>query len=258
MLKDLESQIWDVAHQAEDVINTFINNMANNNRRNGLGKLGPTQLQASYNASDRGKGYRKYQCGDHKRSYLETYQPHDGQMASSVSSYLNQEPKKFLNVSLLSYEDLPPHLKLSFLYFRVFPEDFEILASQLIRLWIVEGFVEQGKNRTMEDIAEDYLEELINNSLIVVVKMSSYGSIKSCCIHDLLRDLSITKGVQENFFTIHSEKHKSTSSTSATVIVTLPSCADFPFIASPPRIFVLPHVIHHEFTLSYVSVVGMS
>ncbi|KAM7511321.1 hypothetical protein LguiB_010196 [Lonicera macranthoides] len=39
MLKDLESQIWDVAHQVEDVIDTFIISMANNNWRNGLGKL---------------------------------------------------------------------------------------------------------------------------------------------------------------------------------------------------------------------------
>lgn len=38
MLKDLENQIRDVAHQAEDIIDTFVINMAKNNRRNMLGK----------------------------------------------------------------------------------------------------------------------------------------------------------------------------------------------------------------------------
>lgn len=102
-----------------------------------------------------------------------------------------------------------------------FPKDFEIPARQLILLWIAEEFVKQDKNRTTKDVAEGYLAVLINRSLIMVVKRSSYGSIKSCCIHDLLRDLSITEGVQENFLAVHSEKDiSSTSSTSTAAITT--------------------------------------
>ena len=61
----------------------------------------------------------------------------------------------------LKNNDLPSYLKPCFLYCGVFPEDSEIKASELIRLWVAEGFVQKRGKETPEDIAEDYLYELI-------------------------------------------------------------------------------------------------
>ncbi|RWR76923.1 Disease resistance protein [Cinnamomum micranthum f. kanehirae] len=103
----------------------------------------------------------------------------------------------------LSYYDLPPYLKPCFLYVGLFPEDYEIRSNELIRLWVAEGFIQRG-NQIMEDVAEDYLEELIGRSMIQVARKRSNGTVSTCRIHDLLRDLSIFEARQVNFTTAHS------------------------------------------------------
>ncbi|KAK1273035.1 putative disease resistance protein [Acorus gramineus] len=113
-------------------------------------------------------------------------------------------------VLALSYHDMPSYLKPCFLYLGLFPEDAEIWSSKLKMLWIAEGFTEVYKNKMMspEHIAEDYLEELYQRSLIQVVSKKSYGGsrtcgIKSFRIHDLLRDFAIAKGEEFEFLTVH-------------------------------------------------------
>ncbi|XP_065623505.1 putative late blight resistance protein homolog R1B-19 [Quercus suber] len=99
---------------------------------------------------------------------------------------------------------------------RIYPEDFEIPVRQLIRLWIAEGFIQQIGNRNIEDIAEDYLEELIDWSLIQVATKRLDGGVKTCRIHDLLRDLCISESAEEKFLriSIHFANHPYISSSS--------------------------------------------
>ena len=75
---------------------------------------------------------------------------------------------------------------------------------QLIRVWIAEGFIQQIGNRNIEDVVEDYLEELINQSLTQVAAKRLDGGVKTCRIHDLLRDLCISKSSEEKFLEVHS------------------------------------------------------
>ncbi|KAM7523268.1 hypothetical protein LguiA_013170 [Lonicera macranthoides] len=124
-------------------------------------------------------------------------------IAENVNWYLNEDGEKCFDILALSYEELPPKLKSCFLYFGVFPEDFHIPVRQLIRLWVAEGFIKEDRARKAEDIAEDYLEDLVDRSLIIAQDERSDGGIKSCCIHDVLREFCIEKGLQENFL-VHS------------------------------------------------------
>ncbi|KAM7528813.1 hypothetical protein LguiB_032223 [Lonicera macranthoides] len=124
-------------------------------------------------------------------------------LAENVNWYLNDDGEKCLDILALSYEELPPKLKSCFLYFGVFPEDFQIPVRQLIRLWMAEGFVKDERNMKAEDIADEYLEDLVDRSLIIARDERSDGGIKSCSIHDVLREFCIEKGLQENFF-VHS------------------------------------------------------
>ncbi|XP_059435703.1 disease resistance protein RPP13-like [Corylus avellana] len=117
-----------------------------------------------------------------------------------VNWYLNTEKTKICkDILALSYTHLSRHLKPCFLYFGVFPEDFEIPMRRLVRLWIVEGFIKNTGKRRTEDVAEDYLEELIDRSLIQVASRRKNGRVKACRIHDLLRDLCISESAEEKF-----------------------------------------------------------
>ncbi|XP_078153425.1 putative disease resistance RPP13-like protein 3 [Carex rostrata] len=103
-----------------------------------------------------------------------------------------------------SYEDLPFAHKSCFLYFAAFPEDHDIDAESLIRMWVAEGFIPQEDIRTLEETAEIYLEDIVQRSLIQVKSRSLDGSIEYCCIHDLLRDLAIQKAKEDNFLVVYS------------------------------------------------------
>ncbi|KAM4085098.1 hypothetical protein ACJW30_10G000900 [Castanea mollissima] len=102
----------------------------------------------------------------------------------------------------LSYNDLPYRLKPCFLYFSIFPKNHVIDQMRLIRLWIAEGFVRTKKGMTLEEVAEGYLNELLNRSLIQVAGTTSEGRIKTCRVHDLLREMIINKVREQNFVTI--------------------------------------------------------
>ncbi|KAL3812761.1 hypothetical protein ACJIZ3_014029 [Penstemon smallii] len=102
----------------------------------------------------------------------------------------------------LSYSQLPQHLKACFLYMGAFPEGREIHVSDLIKLWVAEGFIKPVGNKSLEEVAMENLKDLIDRSLVLVERLSSDGEIKTCSIHDLLLDISIRKAWEEDFLAI--------------------------------------------------------
>ncbi|KAL5569445.1 hypothetical protein UlMin_026020 [Ulmus minor] len=101
----------------------------------------------------------------------------------------------------LSYQELPFLLKPCFLYLSCFPEDSEISKKKLVRLWIAEGFIPRlTTGEIMEEVAEDYFGELINRSMVQVARRDhTGGAVKTCRLHDLMRDFCISKSRNENF-----------------------------------------------------------
>ncbi|KAK9987895.1 hypothetical protein SO802_028134 [Lithocarpus litseifolius] len=89
----------------------------------------------------------------------------------------------------------------------LFPEDFEIPTKELIRMWMGEGFVSEiqhnrGREDTMDDVGHQYLRELVQRCMVLVGKMGSLGRIKSCRMHDFMRDFCVSKAQEENFLHI--------------------------------------------------------
>ncbi|KAK9088023.1 hypothetical protein Syun_030417 [Stephania yunnanensis] len=103
------------------------------------------------------------------------------------------------NIIDLSYDDLPYHLKSCILYTSLFPEDFRIKRRRLIDLWIGEGYIRQEGEETLHEAAENALMELISRGMVQAVEMSSLGRVKSCRLHDVLRDFSIVKATEACF-----------------------------------------------------------
>ncbi|XP_073036468.1 putative disease resistance RPP13-like protein 3 [Primulina eburnea] len=102
----------------------------------------------------------------------------------------------------LSYKHLPVHLKPCFLYMAIFPEDRKIKISKLVKLWVAEGILKPMSSRSLEEIAEDNLKDLIDRNLIQVHAYGSRNKIKTCTIHDLLRDLCLREAQKEKFLRV--------------------------------------------------------
>ncbi|KAL7188050.1 hypothetical protein ACSBR1_037987 [Camellia fascicularis] len=101
----------------------------------------------------------------------------------------------------LSYNDLPYYLKICFLYLSIFSEDQHIWRRKIIRLWTAEGFVTAIEGKTIEEVANGYLDELFNRSLIQVVERDPDGRPSDFCIHDLMREIIVSKAREQNIVT---------------------------------------------------------
>ena len=120
----------------------------------------------------------------------------------SLSSELECNPHltNITKILSLSYHDLPYYLKSCYLYFGLFPEDYSISGVRLVWLWVAEGFIIVKKEKSLEDVAEEYLKELIHRNLV----QESFGELdyeisKKYRIHDLLREIIQSKAQELNF-----------------------------------------------------------
>nr|XP_027083306.1 disease resistance protein RPM1-like isoform X1 [Coffea arabica] len=106
-------------------------------------------------------------------------------------------------ILLLSYSDLPHHLKNCLLYLSVYPEDYPVRnVDNLLDTWIALGFIEEKEGMTATDIAMRYLKKLINRSLIQVKDIWADGKLKECGLHDFLREIIVSKSKEQSFTTV--------------------------------------------------------
>ncbi|KAL1551786.1 putative late blight resistance protein R1A-3 isoform X1 [Salvia divinorum] len=119
----------------------------------------------------------------------------------NLSSIVNSENDEYcLRILKLSYDYLPAYLKPCFLYMGVFEEDSVISVSTIAKLWVSEGFLKPIDNKSLSTTAKEYLKELLDRNLILVHELGLLGNMKSCKIHDLLRDLSLQEAHKQRFF----------------------------------------------------------
>uniref|UniRef100_A0A1D1YEQ9 Putative disease resistance protein RGA3 n=1 Tax=Anthurium amnicola TaxID=1678845 RepID=A0A1D1YEQ9_9ARAE len=95
---------------------------------------------------------------------------------------LEQGEDDILPALRLSYEHLPPHVKPCFAYVSIFSKGHLFDKVELIQLWIASGYIQSRGRKRMEDVGFDYLNCLLNRSLIQCVD-------DKYMVHDLLHDL---------------------------------------------------------------------
>ncbi|GMP78402.1 hypothetical protein CsSME_00034332 [Camellia sinensis var. sinensis] len=120
-------------------------------------------------------------------------------------------------ILLLSYQDLPQHLKSCLLYFGIIPEKYSITRGRLIRLWIAERFVEEKQGTTLEEVAEGYLNELTQRRLLQVSESKLYGRVvteyrvhdafKYCRVNLLLHELILSMSEEFSFCQLLTEEN---------------------------------------------------
>ncbi|KAK4414152.1 Disease resistance protein RPP8 [Sesamum alatum] len=130
---------------------------------------------------------------------MDRIQYHWEKIVENISAAVAIYDEHFSNILTLSYNHLPCHLKACLLYMGGFPEDYNIPVSKLTKLWVAEGFFKLNGPKSSEELAEEYLEDLVSRNLVLIIKKRSNGKIKFCGLHDLLRDLCIQKAREEEF-----------------------------------------------------------
>ncbi|KAG6424263.1 hypothetical protein SASPL_114678 [Salvia splendens] len=101
------------------------------------------------------------------------------------------------NILGLSYQNLSPQLKSCFLCLAFFKEDFTIPAEVLVNIWDAQGLIQDKGIRRIEDIGRGYLNELINRSMLQIQDQNIDGQVKKFRLHDLLRDVCLSKAGEE-------------------------------------------------------------
>ncbi|PHU03909.1 hypothetical protein BC332_29160 [Capsicum chinense] len=84
---------------------------------------------------------------------------------------------------MLSYNDLPAHLKQCFSLCAIYPKDYQFCKEQVIHLWIANGLVQQLHS------GHQYFKELRSRSLFERVPESSVRDGGKFLMHDLVNDL---------------------------------------------------------------------
>ncbi|GMP78551.1 hypothetical protein CsSME_00034460 [Camellia sinensis var. sinensis] len=146
-----------------------------------------------------------------KNKGISEWQKFYGSMNSELER--NPELKSISKILLFSYNDLPQHLKPCFLYFGIMPEDHSIKAGRLIRLWIAEGFVEEQNGKTLEEVAGEYLTELIHRRLVLVSITKFDGRVGWCQVHDVVREIILSMSKEFSLYQILEKENSSFNAT---------------------------------------------
>ncbi|RCV38755.1 hypothetical protein SETIT_8G167500v2 [Setaria italica] len=120
----------------------------------------------------------------------------------NISAELEMNPELGMIRTVLqtSYDGLPYELKSCFLYLSIFPEDHIISQRRLVSRWTAEGYSHERRGKSANVMAENYFTELKYRSMILPFQQSvrSTKSIDPCKVHDLIRDIAISKSMEEN------------------------------------------------------------
>jgi len=103
---------------------------------------------------------------------------------------LPQKRYDILPALKLSYDLMPSYLRQCFAMFSLYPKDYEFSSYDISSLWGALGLIApQRKNMTLEDMANQYLHELLSRSFLQ--DFTDYGTVYTFRIHDLVHDLAL-------------------------------------------------------------------
>ncbi|WOG84611.1 hypothetical protein DCAR_0103795 [Daucus carota subsp. sativus] len=141
----------------------------------------------------------------HKKSYQDW-----SKVKNDLWRQLKGESAEIDEILSLSYNELSPQMRDCFLYLARFPEDYTFGVEKLKLLWIAEEFItDKGDGLVTEDVAEEYVNELINRNMILIATFKFDGQVAKCRVHDVVRDLAIQKASADKFLGVFdsSKKH---------------------------------------------------
>lgn len=114
-------------------------------------------------------------------------------------------------ILLLSFYDLPSHLKTCLLYLSIYPEDYIIATRSLIMRWIAEDFIAEERGKRLDQVAQSYINDLINRSMVLPIDTIGYNDrMETFQVHDLVLNIIKSMSAEENFVIVIDGQQKST------------------------------------------------
>jgi disease resistance protein RPM1 len=104
----------------------------------------------------------------------------------SIGSQMDSKPtlEGMKHIVTLSYNHLPYMVKGCMMYLSIFPEDYEVNKDRLLCRWTAEGLIPEKRGLTLMEVAESYLDEMVNRSMIEVrFCPDEYWKAESCARH---------------------------------------------------------------------------
>ncbi|XP_028112364.1 disease resistance protein RGA2-like [Camellia sinensis] len=92
-----------------------------------------------------------------------------------------------LPVLKLSYDHLPSNLKHCFAYCYIFPKGYLFEKNELVKLWKAESFIPPRGEKTIDEIGNDYFDELLMRSFFQLLDIDDMLRYR---MHDLIHDLA--------------------------------------------------------------------
>ncbi|KAL7234015.1 hypothetical protein ACSBR1_017587 [Camellia fascicularis] len=92
-----------------------------------------------------------------------------------------------LPVLKLSYDHLPSNLKHCFAYCYIFPKGYLFDKNELVKLWKAESFIHPRGEKTIDEIGNDYFDELLMRSFFQLLDIDDMLRYR---MHDLIHDLA--------------------------------------------------------------------
>ncbi|KAF5445498.1 hypothetical protein F2P56_034545 [Juglans regia] len=99
---------------------------------------------------------------------------------------------------MVSYDNLPSHLKRCFAYCSILPKDYEFEENEVVLLWMAEGLIQPRQDEEeMEDLGSEYFRNLLSRSFFQQSRGINRGECKLASsiesrfvMHDLINDLA--------------------------------------------------------------------
>ncbi|PWA57091.1 Disease resistance protein [Artemisia annua] len=90
----------------------------------------------------------------------------------------------------LSYDDLPPHMKICFAYCCLFSKGEEMSKDLLIKLWMANEFIPSQGDASLYELGEEIFTCLVWRSFFHDVVEEDIDTGETCKMHDLMHDLA--------------------------------------------------------------------
>ncbi|XP_075503950.1 putative disease resistance protein At3g14460 [Primulina tabacum] len=117
----------------------------------------------------------------------------DWQLIARTMKSSTTSEEQLKGIFSLIYMYLPDHLRACIRSMIILAEDYELSVPRIITLWIDEGLVNQLGSKSPEEVAEEFLKDLIDRSLMVVCKPNKKGDVDLCSVCSILKDFFMAK-----------------------------------------------------------------